>query len=102
MRPFIGWTKLVEDANAFRSSVRDNSRHFPVFVEFQGVTYLKRYHVLCQRLMREQLYSSAALMDSPRTAAISGNYDGLSEMTSFKTFVTGPAGNAASVVTRLS
>ena len=101
-RPFIGWMMLVEDAKASRSPVRDSSPHFPVFVEFQGASYLKRYDVLCQRLMREQLYSSAAIMASPRTAATSGGFESLSDMTSFKTFVTSLAGHVASVAARLN
>ena len=44
---------LVEDAPASRSPVRDSSPHFPVFKEFQGASYLRRYDVLCQRLMQE-------------------------------------------------
>lgn len=99
--PFVGWMMLVEDAPASRAPVRDSSPHFPVFPEFQGASYLKRYDVLCQRLMQEQLYSSAALMTSPRTAAKSGAYSALSDMTSFKTFVTSLAGHVAGEAARL-
>ncbi|WP_425259967.1 PaeR7I family type II restriction endonuclease [Rubrivivax sp. RP6-9] len=100
-RPFVGWMMLVEDAAASRAPVRDSSPHFPVFKEFQGASYLKRYDVLCQRLMQEQLYSTAALMTSPRTAASSGEYAHLSDMTSFKTFVTSLAGHIAAEAARL-
>lgn len=100
-RPFIGWMMLVEDSAASRSAVRDRSPHFSVCKEFQGASYLKRYDLLCQRLMQEQLYSSAALMTSPRTAAASGEYAHLSDMTSFKTFVTSLAGHIAGEAARL-
>lgn len=100
-RPFVGWMMLVEDAPASRSPVRDVSPHFPIFPEFQGASYLKRYDVLCQRLMQEQLYSSAALMTSVRTAAKTGAYGALSEMTSFKTFVSSLAGHVAGEAARL-
>jgi hypothetical protein len=92
---------LVEDAAGSRMPVRDSSPHFPVFKEFQGASYLKRYDVLCQRLMQEQLYSTAALMTSPRTGAAPGSYGQMSDMTSFKTFVTSLAGHVAAEAARL-
>ena len=101
-RPFVGWMMLVEDAPASRAKVRDSSPHFPVFPEFQGASYLQRYDLLCQRLMKEQLYGAAALMASPRDAANTGSYCELSDMTSFKTFVTSLAGHVAAEAARLA
>jgi hypothetical protein len=101
-RPFIGWMMMVEDAESSRRPVRDASPHFPVFKEFQGASYLKRYDVLCQRLMQEQLYSTASVMASPRTASDNGEYSSLSDMTSFKTFVTSFAGHIAAEAARLA
>lgn len=101
-RPFVGWLMLVEDAPASRRAVQDKSPHFPVFKEFQGASYLKRYDVLCQRLVQEQLYTSAALMTSPRGANKSGAYASLSDMTSLKTFVTSLAGHVAGEAARLN
>lgn len=100
-RPFVGWMMLVEDAAASRAPVRDSSPHFKVFEDFQGASYLKRYDILCQRLMHEQLYSTAALMTSPREAVTTGAYDHMSEMTSFKTFVASLAGHVAAEAARL-
>jgi hypothetical protein len=99
-RPFVGWMMLVEDEPASRSPVRDASPHFPVFKEFQGASYLKRYDVLCQRLVQEQLYTTAALLASPRSASSSGEFAALSEMTSLKTFVATFAGHIASEAAR--
>lgn len=99
-RPFIGWMMLVEDAPESRRSVKDVSPHFPVFPEFQGASYLKRYDILCQRLVQEQLYTNACLMASPRTAVTTGEYDSLSEMTNFKTFITSLAGHVAAEAAR--
>lgn len=99
-RPFVGWLMLVEDAPASRAPVRDRSPHFPVFPEFEGASYLKRYDVLCQRLVREQLYTSAALMTSPRAAVQSGQFSDLSDLTSLRTFVTSFAGYVAAEAAR--
>jgi hypothetical protein len=101
-RPFIGWMMLVEDHPKSRTPVRDSSPHFPVFKEFQGASYLKRYDILCQRLVQEQLYTSAALLASPRKAAETGAYSDLSELTSLKTFVSTFAGHIAAEAARQS
>jgi Restriction endonuclease XhoI len=94
-RPFVGWLMLVEDAPASRSVVRDNSPHFPVFEEFKGASYLQRYDLLCQRLVQEQLYTSAALIASPRTASQTGEFSEMSTMTGMKPFVSTLAGQVA-------
>lgn len=99
-RPFVGWIMLVEDAPPSRTAVRDSSPHFPVFPEFQGASYLKRYDILCQRLVQEQLYTSASLIASPRSSIDSGRYVEMSEITSMKTFVTSFAGHVAAEAAR--
>jgi type II restriction enzyme len=101
-KPFVGWMMLVEDAPGSRSPVRDASPHFNVFPEFQGASYLKRYDLLCQRLVKEQLYTTACVMASPRTAAASGDYTEVSSMTSLKTFITSFAGHIAAEAARLA
>ena len=101
-RPFVGWLMLVEDTAKSRSPVRDRSPHFEVFKEFQKASYLARYDILCQRLMQEQLYSSAALMASPRTAVGDGEFCALSDMTSLKTFITSFAGHIAAEAARIA
>lgn len=94
-RPFVGWLMLVEDAPGSRAAVRDSSPHFPVFREFQGVSYVQRYNLLCQRLVQEQLYTAASMITSPRTAAEDGGYTELDQMTGLRTFVTSLAGHIA-------
>lgn len=101
-RPFVGWLMMVEDSTASRKAVRDASPHFPVFTEFQGASYLGRYDLLCQKLVKEGLYTSACLLASPRDAVTSGEFSELSHMTSLKTFVTSLAGHIASESARLS
>jgi hypothetical protein len=100
-RPFVGWLMLVEDAPESRSPVKDNSPHFPVFEEFKGASYLQRYDLLCQKLTQEQLYTTASLIASPRTAAGNGEFSSLSSMTSLKTFITSLAGHIAAEAARL-
>jgi len=101
-RPFVGWIMLVEDAPPSRAPVGATSPHFNVFPEFQGASYLKRYDLLCQRLVREQLYTTAALVTSPRAAVATGAYSTMSEMTSLKTFIASLAGHVAAESARLA
>jgi type II restriction enzyme len=100
-RPFVGWMMLVEDAPGSRSPVKIDSPHFPVFKEFVGASYLKRYDLLCQKLVQERLYTTAAVISSPRSAAATGDFSGISAMTSLKTFVTALAGHVAAEAARL-
>jgi len=99
-RPFVGWFMLVEDAPGSRAPVKDRSPHFPVFEEFLGASYLNRYDLLCQKLMQEQLYTTAVLMASLRNASGQGKYSELSAMTGLKTFVTTLAGHVAAQAAR--
>ena len=99
-RPFVGWLMLLEDAPKSRSPVRDVSRHFPVFPEFEGASYADRYSILCRKLVQEQLYTAASIIRSPRSAADSGEYSELSDMTGLKTFVTELAGHVAAEAAR--
>jgi hypothetical protein len=100
-RPFVGWLMLVEDAPKSRSAVKDASPHYPVFKEFQGASYLLRYDLLCQKLVKEQLYTTAALITTPRSAARTGAYSEMSSMTGMRTFVTALAGHIAAEAARL-
>lgn len=99
--PFAGWLMLVEDAPESRSSVKDSSPHFQVFNEFSGASYLKRYDLLCQKLVHEQLYTAATIIATPRTAIETGEFSHISPMTDLKTFVTTFAGHIAATAARM-
>lgn len=100
-RPFVGWLMMVEDSPKSRAPVRDTSPHFPVFPEFKGASYLKRYDLLCQRLAKEQLYTTAAVISAPRSSVSTGVFSELSPMTGLRTFVTSLAGHVAAEAARL-
>jgi hypothetical protein len=91
---------LVEDAPRSRKRVKDKSPHFPVFPEFQGASYIQRYNLFCQRLIQEQLYTTASVITSPRTAITDGQYAELDEMTGLRTFVASFAGHIAAEAAR--
>ncbi|MDV7392216.1 PaeR7I family type II restriction endonuclease [Arthrospira platensis SPKY1] len=71
-----------------------------MFEEFNGASYAKRYNILCRKLVQEQLYTSACVLLSPRTATHTGDYSELSEMTGLKTFLATLAGHVAAEAVR--
>lgn len=99
-RPFVGWIMVVEDAPASRSAVRESSPHFPVFPDFVGTSYLQRYETLCKKLAKEQLYSAASVIATPRSAVADGAYAELSSMTGLRSFVASLAGHIAAEAAR--
>ncbi len=101
-KPFVGWMILVEDEPASRAKVKETSPNFPVFEEFKNVSYAERYNILCKKLVKEQHYTAASVLLSPRDAINSGMYSEMSELTDLKTFVTGFAGHIAAAAARKS
>jgi Restriction endonuclease XhoI/Eco57I restriction-modification methylase len=98
------WYRTIDRINpilAKQLPVKDRSPHFSIFKEFRGASYLDRYDLLCQRLVQEQLYTTAALITSPRNAAESGQFAELSPMTGLRTVVTTLAGHVAAGAARL-
>lgn len=74
--PFLGYFFLLEDRDNVKALVRNKEPYFPVDPEFRGeayqrkkgpvkyngVSYSKRYELLCRRLVLERLYSSACFI----------------------------------------
>lgn len=100
-KPFLGWLMLVEDCPASRKPIRDRSPHFRLFKEFENCSYAERYNLLCQKLIREELYTSATVLLSSKSAVGNGRYSELAELTSLKTFVTSLAGHVAAEAARV-
>lgn len=59
--PFVGWLMLLEESERSTTPVRCATPHFPVFPEFNGASYARRYQLLCERLVERRLYTAAAL-----------------------------------------
>jgi len=84
-RPFVGYLMLLEDSNKSTKVVKTNSPHYKVFPEFMESSYSDRYRILCERLMKQNLYKAAALMLSPQNEkGLHGDYRSLSEATSVR------------------
>lgn len=87
--PFLGFFILIHDAEGSRKVLSEPSVNgtFKCDPVFKGSSYQDRMVVLCERLMQEGLYSSAAIMRSPSNAARSGEFADLTEETSFHRFL---------------
>lgn len=99
-RPFLGWLMVVEDSSDSRRAIRNDEPHFKVFPEFNGASILRRYDLLCQKLVTEQLYTAAALLATPASARDTGEYTELSPLSGLETFVTTFAGHIAAEAAR--
>lgn len=73
-RPWLGWVMLLEDCDASRTPVAVDEPHFPVFPEFKGTSYMKRYELFLRRLVRERLYDSAAFLVATKKEGKAGQY----------------------------
>lgn len=73
-RPRLGYLFVLEDCPRSRSPVNVQEPHFAVFPEFNGASYMKRYEVLCRKLVLERLYDSAAFLASPAGKGAKGDY----------------------------
>jgi hypothetical protein len=87
---------LIEETDRSTTAIKDKSPHFPIFHEFEGASYVKRYDLLCHKLISEQLYTSAALITSPRiTGKTKGTYSSVSDTSSVRSFIASLAGHIA-------
>lgn len=97
--PFVGWLMLLEDSQDARVPVGVDEPNYPAFPEFRGASYARRYQILCERLMREQLYGCAALvLSDPEEGARLGAYRELSVATSHRALFAEFAARAAAAL----
>ena len=82
--PFLGYLFLLEDRDNVKRPVTNKEPYFavdPAFkgapreskgtetVRFEGVSYAKRYELLCRRLVLERLYTAACFMTATNSSA---------------------------------
>ena len=68
VRPWLGYVFLLEESEKSTRPVRLAKTLFPVDNVFENTSYLDRYRILCQRLVRERLYDAACFVTSSRAA----------------------------------
>src|SRR6266404_7188618 len=86
VRPWLGYTFLLEDCPKSRSPVGVEEPHFKVFPEFEQASYGKRYELFCRRLVLERHYDSSAFMTSEAVAGLEGTYSEPADDLKFERF----------------
>lgn len=74
LRPWLGYMMLLESAPGSTKPVDVSEPHFPIFPEFRGASYCKRYELTLTKLVRERLYDAACLLTTPREGGKAGDY----------------------------
>jgi hypothetical protein len=93
--PFLGYLILVEEARASTKAVRANSPHFTPRPEFVDASYIDRYGLLCDKLVRESLFTAAAAIASPASTATHGEFREIVPGLPLRTFFQHLAARAA-------
>ncbi len=94
-RPWLGFMFILEDCEKSQTGVRVKEPHFPVFPEFQGASYAKRYEILLTKLLRDRLYDGSCLLLSEAVAGRKGQFHCPSAELSFRAFATGLMAHAS-------
>jgi hypothetical protein len=62
-RPWLGYLMMLEEAAiSTRPSKHRKLPHYAMREEFQGISYSRRYEILCERLVRERLYDATCFL----------------------------------------
>ena len=74
VRPWIGYTFLLEDCVRSTCPIAVKEPHFKVFAEFRDSSYAKRYELFCRRLVLERHYDASSFMMSNAEKGANGEY----------------------------
>ena len=62
IKSWLGYFMIVEKTEKSTTPVKVSEPHYEVMEVFKGTSYLDRYGILCERLVREKLYDNTALL----------------------------------------
>lgn len=87
LAPWLGYLMVVEKSSKSTRTVSIREPHFKVIKEFVNTSYLKRYEILCRKLVLERLYTSASAIwtEKPKGGVVKYGY--MNNDLSFETFV---------------
>lgn len=95
--PWLGYLMLLERCPKSTSPVGVSEPHFPVFDEWRGASYAKRYELFCQKLVRERLYNAACFLTSSKDEGLNGVYHEPSVEVNFQSFASSLIGYVAGI-----
>ncbi|UST92730.1 PaeR7I family type II restriction endonuclease [Pseudomonas siliginis] len=122
---FTGYMLVVEECKQTTTNVKIQMKNFRAMTEFMakpeerderyvrlangsfpvidGVSYLKRFDILCKHLMKKKLYSAACVISAHREPGDGVVFDEVTPETSVKVFLAALAGHAQFIAaTKLS
>jgi len=86
-RPWLGYIFMLEEhIKSGRQTKRIDLTPFKVDEAFQGLSYAKRYELVCERLVRERLYDAACFFTSDAKGGLRGAYGQPSRELSIRNF----------------
>jgi hypothetical protein len=98
-RPWLGYLMMLEHhQNSIRPGKPRKLPHYPIRPEFQGISYMRRYEIFCERLVRERLYDAACFLMSSRQDGLQGRYVVPNEELSFRNFALSLSARAAAFI----
>lgn len=92
-RPWLGWVMLLEDCEGSTTEVEVDEPHFPVFPEFKGSSYARRYELLLRKLVLQKLFDGSSLLMSTAKGGPRGSYTEPASDLAMKKFLAGLAGH---------
>jgi Restriction endonuclease XhoI len=93
VRPWLGYFMLLEECDKSQNPVKTKEPHYPIFDEFRGASYAKRYEIFCRKLIRERLYDAACLILTEREGGKKGLFNEPSKEIAIKRFISSLVGN---------
>lgn len=96
--PWKGYLMMVQDAEESTRPLGVREPHFSVFKEFHHTSYVQRYQLFCERLVRERLYDAACLLTSDEQSGLCGEYREPSEELGFRNFAASLIGRVSGVM----
>jgi type II restriction enzyme len=88
---------LEEKPKSLRPTKRINLAPYHVDEEFQGLSYAKRYEIVCQRMVREMLYDAACFLTSNTSDGLRGKFSQPNPELSIKNFAISLHARAAAI-----
>lgn len=85
-QPWLGYLFLLEECPGSLRPVKVQEPHFEVFPEFKKASYVRRYELLCRKLVRERHYNASAFLTSERENGVRGVFKELAEDLTFGSF----------------
>jgi len=100
-RPWLGYVFLLEDCPKSQCAVKVAEPHFEVFEEFREASYIRRYELLCRKLVRERHYEAAAFLTAGASEGARGRFFEPAEDLAFPDFAASLMGRMAACAAML-